>query len=557
MIKNWNKLIICLIIGIATLSRVLWANLSPPSSYWEEVALAYDAYSIAETARDHHGNFLPLSSFESFGDHKPSLYFYVAAIFIKIFGLNLLAVRLPTILASLFLIWGVAVLSKFLFERFYQKDKPQAAEFIFTVSLLLASSSPWLLTFSRSVWESVLAAALILWGFIFGLFFIEEKRSKWLLLATLLLSLSTYAYHGARLSAPLLGLIIVLAYFLNLLSRVGQKSLSVNWRALFLSFFLGLIIIWPVAQSLLGQSGQQRIAETSIFQELELIEESNQWRAAYSDQWWARLAFHRYVFFAREALNNFVSHFSFNYLFVSGDSNPRHSIQTFGNFYYLDLLLFVAAAYFLLKRRSKATLLLLAYLFVMILPAAFTKATPHALRTIAAWPVFIILLSWGWWQLVELFKKVLASQVINFSLLIAYLMFFAAFFYQLIFIYPAKYRHEWQFGYQEMVAKLLQHQNNYEQIYVTREQGRPAMYYFYFAKEDPRLVQAEANKAKKDQGELLSYGKINFIDKADEIDFSKSILLVSSPKFYTDNLQARQLKLIEQTEGETWAFYAN
>ncbi len=546
-----------LLLFLAIFSRFYALMISPPSPYWEEVALGYDAYNITLTGRDHHGNFLPLSSFESFGDHKPSLYFYAAVPFIKIFGLNLLAVRLPTILASLALILGTAVLSRFLFLHFYRPKDKQAANFVFHSSLFLGTISPWLLVFSRSAWESVLASALILWGFIFGLFFIKSNRSKWLILATLLLTLSTYAYHSARLTAPLLGLSVMAAYFVYHRLTVKKISHQFNWRALLLAAILGLIMIYPVTISLLGQSGQQRIAETSIFNDLNLIEESNEWRAAYKNTWLARAFFHRYVFFAREAILNFASHFSYNYLFVSGDNNPRHSIQTFGNFYYLDLLLFIFAGYFLLRQRRKISLLLFAFLLLGILPAAFTKATPHALRTLTAWPVFIVLLSFAWWQLVELCKLKMTPKILNTVLTLAYLVFFATFFYQLIFIYPKKYRHEWQFGYEEMVGKLLDREANYEQIYITREQGRPAMYYFYYAQVEPRLVQTANETARKDQGEFLNFGKISFIDQADELDLSKSILLISSPEFRAANFNQQALKLIDQTEGEVWSFYEN
>jgi 4-amino-4-deoxy-L-arabinose transferase-like glycosyltransferase len=138
--KKIHFLIILLII----FSRFFALHLSPPSPYWEEVALAYDSYSIAQTARDHHGNFLPLTAFESFGDYKPSLYFYAAVPFIKIFGLNVFAVRLPTILASIAIIFGIAILTKNLFQRFYLPKNQQAANFIYYLSLFLASISPWL-----------------------------------------------------------------------------------------------------------------------------------------------------------------------------------------------------------------------------------------------------------------------------------------------------------------------------------------------------------------------------------------------------------------------------
>jgi hypothetical protein len=79
--KKW--LLLFLIFIMAIFLRFFGAKISPSSPYWEEVALGYDAYSVAQTASDHHGNFIPFTTFESFGDFKPSLYFYVLVPFLK------------------------------------------------------------------------------------------------------------------------------------------------------------------------------------------------------------------------------------------------------------------------------------------------------------------------------------------------------------------------------------------------------------------------------------------------------------------------------------------
>jgi 4-amino-4-deoxy-L-arabinose transferase-like glycosyltransferase len=542
-----KKLLFFLIFALALFLRLFHLGKSPISPYWEEIALGYDAYSISETAKDHHGNFLPLVAFESFGDWKPSLYFYASVPFIKIFGLNIITVRLPTVFASLFIVLGIAVLAKTLFKHFYLKNDGKAADFIFYLALFLASISPWLLTFSRSAWESTLATALILWGLNFWLFFVIENKSKWAILAVFLLGLSTYAYHSARITAPLLGLSLVLLYL--------QKRKKINWRVMFSSGLLAILLFSPIAFSLFQKTGQQRISEAGIFTDLSIIEKSNELRAAHDNSLWSRIVYHRYLFFAGEVIENFFDHFNFNYLFVSGDNNPRHSIQSFGEFYYLDLLFFLFAALFFLYKRNRVTFFLFFYLFVAILPAAFAKATPHALRTLAALPIFIVFLSFGVWQFLEMFKKAKLKSLVLISLIFAYFVLINLFFYQLIFIYPNKYKSEWQFGYQEMFKKLTAVENNYDQIYITREQGRPAMYYFFYNKINPSLVQAFNNQAKKDQGEFLNFGKIEFIDQTKQISTVKKTLVVSSMDFYKNSFASSNAKIISSTEDQVWVLY--
>jgi len=549
---------IALFLAIAFLMlflRFFHFNQSPPSPYWEEVALAYDAYSISQTAKDHHGNFLPRVAFESFGDFKPSLYFYLAVPFIKVFGLNVFAIRLPTVLSSIAIIFGIAFLAKNLFQYFYLKNNPKAANFIFYLALFLASLSPWLLTFSRSAWESTLATALILWGCNFWLYFMVKNKSKWAILAVIFLVLSTYAYHAARITAPLLGLALVLAYLKKKTFFALKKSL--NLPALFTAILLAICLFWPIGQSLFEKTGQQRIAETSIFSDISIIEKSNELKAKHNNSLFSRIVYHRYLLFSKEAAGNFLDHFNFTYLFVSGDHNPRHSIQTFGEFYYLDVLFFVAALVFFFRHRNRLTYFLFFWLFVAILPAAFTQATPHALRTLAALPILLIFLSFGVWQFLQVFKNLKQKKFALLSIVVVYLFFATAFFYQLIYIYPNQYRSEWQFGYEEMIQKLLLIKNNYEKIYVTREQGRPAMYYFFYAQVDPKLVQAFDQQAKKDQGEFLNFANIEFIDKSDQVDGTKKSLIISSPDFYKRFFAEQNFAIIDETENQTWVFYEN
>ena len=91
-----NKALFFIIFVLAVFLRFYKLSSNPPSLYWEEAALGYDAYSILKTGKDFHGNKFPLVAFESFGDWKPSLYFYTLVPSIALFGLNEFAVRFPS-----------------------------------------------------------------------------------------------------------------------------------------------------------------------------------------------------------------------------------------------------------------------------------------------------------------------------------------------------------------------------------------------------------------------------------------------------------------------------
>ena len=91
------SMVLILILMLAAVLRFYQLGQIPPSLNWDEVSNGYNAYSILKTARDEHGNFLPLT-FRAFGDYNPALSVYTLVLSIAIFGLNQFAVRFPSAL---------------------------------------------------------------------------------------------------------------------------------------------------------------------------------------------------------------------------------------------------------------------------------------------------------------------------------------------------------------------------------------------------------------------------------------------------------------------------
>src|SRR3989338_799774 len=97
--------------------RIYQIDKTPPSLYWDEASLGYNAYLIATSLHDEHGEFLPLSRFIAFGDYKPPGYIYAASFFVFLGGLNEITVRLPSLLAGLGLVIFTYFIAKEIFSR--------------------------------------------------------------------------------------------------------------------------------------------------------------------------------------------------------------------------------------------------------------------------------------------------------------------------------------------------------------------------------------------------------------------------------------------------------
>jgi len=519
--KKSAPIILLLILILFQAFRLRFYNLAnnPPSPYWEEAAIGYDAYSILKTGKDFHGNSWPLIAFESFGDYKPSLYFYATVPSIAIFGLNTFAVRFPSLVFGTLTVLLVYLLAKQFFK------KPAVA----LGSALLLSMSPWHVQFSRAGFEANLGLFLVVLGA--WLFLKGVKKGIWLFPAVLSWALSLYAYHANRVFIPLLGLAWGLYFFKKL---IKSKSFSL------ISVFLFILLIFPLATRLNTPEVKQRFLQTSAFVEPELVKASNQLIAADGGGWLTRIVHHRAWQYSKVFFDHYFDHFNFKYLFISGDSNPRHSTQSVGGLYLVQLPLLLAGLYYLFKKKKYNLLPLLIWAILAPVPAALTKATPHALRSLSLVIPLSIISSYG---AIELFKAKAIAKIFVYLLGLILLFEVCRYLYVYHHDYPRLHSFHWQTGYEEMIDFVADEKDNYDTIYITRELGRPSIYYWFYTQTDPKEVQKLNNTVLKDQGEYLQFENIIF----GKPDFQKPALVVAGG---SENTPDQLLKEVKNLNGQ-------
>lgn len=546
--KNWFICLAFFIVAVGFFLRLYGLDKVPPSPYWEEAALGYDAYSILKTGKDHHGNSWPLLAFESFGDWKPSLYFYLMVPFIQIFGLTVLAVRLPSALLGASLVPILGYLAFKLSDGLLPLKKPSLQnKYSFTLlAMAFAAFNPWLIQFSRGGWEVNAATTFFTLGITLFIAFTQNSKRIILIFASVIsLILSMYTYHALRLIAPVVGVALVIYWFYLENSRStinAAKAWFLKQSKLFgILFIVAFLALVPFLLNFNSPTLTQRLAETSIFSDLTIIEQSNVLKELSGNSLFSRIFYHRYVLFGKEVLQNMVSHFNLAYLFLHGDSNPRHSIQYFGLFYPTDVLFLLVGLFIALKKRSKVWTLLVFILLIGLLPASISTGSPHALRMLPTALFFILTLAVGAYQSYKLFitgfsfKKYKTLGIASASIILAliYAGQFVAYQRTYGLIYPKQHSHEWQFGYKEAISQVnvFESNNPGKTVYITREKGRPAMYYWFFSKTDPKQVQTADQTAKMDQGEFLEFENKHFINSVSEVT-DKSAFILSSPEQY-------------------------
>ena len=117
---------------------------------------------------------------------------------------------------------------------------------------------------------------------------------------------------------------------------------------------------------------------------------------------------------------------------------------------------------------------------------------------------------------INLKHKYLKKIILKLIVLI-YILELAVFWRFYTLIYPVQYASEWQAGYAQMIEGIKDKIGSNIPIYITREQGRPAMYLWFYNKTNPRLVQEWDKLGKQDQGEYLEFQNVKFVNSLDEV----------------------------------------
>lgn len=538
MIKKIVSFVVIFVLAVWL--RAPFSATVPVSPYWEETILGYDAYSLSQTGKDHHGTSWPIVALESFGDWKPTGYVYALLPFVKVLGLELWVVRLPSLLAGLAIIGAVAVLARRLGLPAW-------------VGAFIVAVSPWGVHFSRAAWEAHLATALIAWAMIFALKAITIKKLQlWpTIVSIFLFAFSWYTYHSARVVVPLLvvGLVV---YALAVLHRASIEKTSLflsflvtyckrSWLSLLAAFVLLVVAVSPLVISPSANSLTHRFAETGRFSDPAVVIASNELKDMAGNTLISRLAYHRYVLWTANVLTSYFDNLNPAFLFVSGESNIRHTTSFFGLFYPFESVFFLIGIYFWLKKRTPLHWLLAYWLLVSIVPAALAIPTPHALRIMIGLPVFALLITEGFVVIVQWLTSLFSykrlpvllskhSQNIAITcMVVLYVVGVSAFWFNYTQVYAVTSARQWQYGYEEMYQKLAAVEAEFPElpVYISRFDGRPAAYLWFYRYTDPQLVQQENGSALKDQGEFLTFQKYHFVRSASEIPDGPALIALS------------------------------
>ncbi len=377
-----------LLTGLALLPRIIGLGHTPPGWRIDEVVSLVDAWSLAQTGRDHLGHAWPLGAFEALGDWIAPLLTYLELPFVALFGPQRLVGRgVTAVVGALAAPLGYALAQRLGMGR----------AGAITTGLMMALS-PWQITISRTALPPALVPTFWTLTMLAGVHFIhvrDRRTAIWLALAA---GFALYTYPTLKMAAPfLVALVILLALFAWWRSP-ARPHLGQVIRAWLPAGFL-LALLWApfIHVTLFNPASSTRLGQAAL-----RADSASEWIRA----WWA----------------GYVVYFQPDFYYRTSDGSSLMSVPGFGAELWAGLPLVLIGLVMVMKRnvawvgvRRDAPLRDIPYLdtyrfiplfilgtiLIAPFPSSVTTPSPHSYRGAPMAPIYALLVGYGaaWlWQ---------------------------------------------------------------------------------------------------------------------------------------------------------------
>ncbi len=238
---------IIIVIFLAVFTRFYKITTILNGLHVDEAGMAYDAFTLANYGVDRYLNSFPVYMI-NFGGGQSALYTYLAALIVKVVGLNVLAIRLPGILLSL-----LAIVFGFIAIR---KSHGFKWGLLFAILMIIC---PWHVMQSRFGLDCNLLSSLL--TIAISALYLSKKWWHYLITG-ILFGLTLYTYALAYLIVPIF-LFLSLLYLLYI-RKINFKNILILGIPLFL-LALPLILMLLVNMGYLEQINVFNITIPKLF----------------------------------------------------------------------------------------------------------------------------------------------------------------------------------------------------------------------------------------------------------------------------------------------------
>lgn len=482
-----NKLLFLAFL-IAFLLRTYNLSTIPVGLHGDEASIGYNAYSLLKTLKDQNGHFLPIS-IDQFGDFRPAGYHYLDIPFVALFGLNELAVRLPSAIFGAFSIIALYFLVLELLEN----------RMIAILAAFLLALLPWDINISRSTSEGIVATFFVLLGLYFFIRWMKKKKifSKELILSLFFLLLSFFFYHAHRYFVVLFFPCLLFFSFYHYHPSKNKKITA--------GFFYALLLIALLFFLSVGR-GTGRVSEVSV---LSIPGGSQQLKQAMDEEGIQNPLITRFynnkLFYYTRFITTFYSqHLTGDFLFVNTGLPVRYKIPFTGNLYLIEApFLLLGLAIFLvegIKSKKYVYLIPLAWFLIAPIPAGLTwEDLPNVQRSSLMIPAIIIAVAFGFYEILQLIRNNKIKKIFVVFCLLFFLQNFL--YFQHNYFWRSKVHEPWHRSAteKELLDTLEIYKDKYKEIVMTTEHNNNFIFYLFYRKFDPATYQKLGSPRERDE----------------------------------------------------------
>lgn len=497
-------LVVLFIVLVATFLRFYKISQVPAGFFFDEETVGVNSYFLSNNLHDEFGNLLP--DFIRIGeDFRHASIFYVTALFVKILGQNVFAVRAATATFGVLIV----VATYFLVKQLIKNQK------IAVLSAGLAAISPWLINLSRSSNEVVLALFFLMVADILFLKGLEKGQKRYFLLSYLFIILTWFSYSGG------IGISFIhyfLIFTFALITKTTRKVKVLTMITfLCLLIFPNIFYVLTQPQKVFGRFNQVTIFTdrgTQLILDEQLREDGS--NNPPPPVLISRLFHNKIVNYSSVIVNNYVQYFSGQFLLGQTPLPVRYKIPNFGLIYLIEIPFFLLGLYAMFKKLTWQKTFIISWFLVGSIPAALTlENIPNMQRAIFMLPAWQIVTAFGIYVLFSFknesmakYKLIRPMASVLTGIIFIYLLGF--FMYQLFYIQP---RHQnWYRGSEwESAVKFLDRvDGSYSQIKISG----PLTYYhlaFFSTHFRDSIIRNPAFKDNRSYKNTWKLGKYSFV----------------------------------------------
>ena len=371
------KYIFFVVLALSIAAHFLYLDRLPVGLSHDEVEYILSSRQYWHTGTDLSNVAFPLSIIKT--QTEGIISFLPALLLAPYFGLvklNLFTVHLPYILISLLSAFVLYCLARRLF-----KDSPLAL-----ITPVVYLINPWSFYLSRTATDTAFALLFCL----LGLYFTLSEKRKYFYLSLFFYVAMFFSYHGAKvIFLPLVIISLIYFYF----SHIKKNILKFSFYFI-LSF--AILISFYVLASTPGSILNSRTKDILLPNNSEIIKTVNNDRLLTIANPFTPIFSNKISVYISVISQKYLTAFSPDILFISGDQRATYRFGRFGLFYLFDLIFLCLGVCLFIKRHPKQGIFLVSLIIIAPLATAVSTVETSVInRSFLLLPIFVLFISYG------------------------------------------------------------------------------------------------------------------------------------------------------------------